>query len=157
MDAEMTDRQTENNLDVIAGLIKSCRAAQAGFLNAAEYVRNSDLGAYFTGRSMERARFAAELQRAAQQVGEADLARIGGMAERVHRAWAELQFARGRNDGEILSMVSTAERTTRDFYQQALNLGLSAEVRGLLERQAENISDAYDQICTLRDMRGRAA
>ncbi len=157
MDAETTERQTENNIDVIAGLIKSCRVAQAGFLNAAEHVRNSDLSAYFTGMSMERARFAAELERAAQQLGEAGFSRSAAMAERVQRAWADLQFARGANDGTILSAVSAAERTTRDFYQQALSLDFSTQVRSLLERQAESISDAYDQICTLRDMRGKAA
>ena len=157
MDAEMTEKQTENNIEVIGGLIKSCRAAQAGFLNAAEHVRNSDLSAYFTGMSMERARFAAELERAAQQLGEAELSRTAAMAERVYRAWVDLQFVRGRNDGAILSLVSAAERTTRDFYQHALSLEFPAGVRALLERQAESISDAYDQICTLRDMRGIAA
>jgi hypothetical protein len=185
MGAEMTQKQTENNIDVIAGLIKSCRAGQAGFLSAAERTRNSDLGAYFTGRSMERARFAAELERVARQLGEADLSRSGvpgkpavgllgssgvpgkpavgllgssaPMAEQVHRAWVELNLARRASDSGILSVVAEAERTTRDFYRQALSLELPAEVAALLERQAESISDAYHQICTLRDMRGQAA
>ena len=157
MGAEMTEKQTENNIDVIAGLIQCCRTAQAGFLNAAEHVRNSDLSAYFTGRSMERARFAAELERAAHQVGEAEISRTAAMAERVHRAWVDLQFARGRNDGAILGMVAAVERTTRDFFQKALDLEFPADVKALLEQQAESISDAYDQVCTLRDMRGKAA
>ena len=157
MSAEATETNRENNIDVIAGLIKSCRAAQAGFLNAAEHARNSDLGAYFTGRSLERARFAAELERAALQFDGANLSRSAPMAERVYRAWVELTFPRGASDGAILTAVAAAERTTRDYYQQALSLDFPPEVAALLERQAESISDAYDQICTLRDMRGRAA
>ena len=151
------EKQTENNFDVIAGLIKSCRAAQSGFLNAAGNVRNSDLSAYFTGRSVERARFAAELQRAGQQPGEAELSRSAPMAQRVTRAWEDLQLARGSNDGTILEAVATAERTIRDFYLQALKMDFPVELRALLERQAEGISDAYDRISTLRDMRGKAA
>jgi len=45
----------------------------------------------------------------------------------------------------------------RDFYRQALSLEFPSEVAALLERQADSVSDAYDQICTLRDMRGKAA
>jgi uncharacterized protein (TIGR02284 family) len=157
MSAEGTETNRENNVDVIAGLIKSCRAAQAGFLNAAEQARNSDLGAYFTGRSLERARFAAELERAAQQLDGAEHSRSAPMAERVQRAWVDLTFARGTSDGAILNDVAAAERTMRDFYRQAMSLEFPPEVATLLERQAESVSDAYDQICTLRDMRGRAA
>ena len=170
MGAEMTEKQAVPNVDVIAGLIKSCRAAQAGFLSAAERTRSSDLGAYFTGQSMERARFAAELERAARQLGEADLSRggvpdkpsvgllgLGAAAERTHRAWVELNVARGSSDSGILSAVAAAEQTTWDLYRQALSMEFPAEVAALIERQADSVSDAYDQICTLRDMRGKAA
>ena len=176
MGAEMTGKQTENNItenniDVLAGLIKSCRAAQAGFLSAAERTRNSDLGAYFTGRSMERARFRAELERAARQLSEAELSRGGvpgksavgllelsaPMAERVQRAWVDFNLARGTSDSGILSIVAEAERATRDVYRQALSLEFASDMAALLERQADSVSDAYDQICTLRDMRGKAA
>ena len=157
MGAEMTEKQTENNIDVLAGLIKSCRAAQSGFLSAAERTRNSDLGAYFTGRSMERARFAAELERAARQLSEAELSLNAPIAESVQRAWVDFNLARGTSDSGILSIVAEAERTTREFYRQALSLKFPSEVAALLERQADSVSDAYDQICTLRDMRGKAA
>ena len=171
MGAEITEKQTENNIDVLAGLIKSCRAAQAGFLSAAERTRNSDLGAYFTGRSMERARFAAELERAARQMSAADRSRSGvpgkpvigllglsvPMAERVQRAWVDFNLAGGTSDSGILSIVAEAERSTREFYRQALSLEFPSDVAALLERQADSVSDAYDQICTLRDMRGKAA
>ena len=132
MSAEMAEKQTENNVAVIAGLIKSCRAAQAGFLNAAEHVRNSDLSAYFTGRSMERARFAAELERAAHQLAESELSRTSAMADRVRRAWAELQFTRGHNDGAILSVVAAAERTTRELLSAGAEPGFSRRCEGLV-------------------------
>jgi uncharacterized protein (TIGR02284 family) len=155
MSAEVIEKQAERIADVIMGLIKTCRASQIGFLNAAERVRNSALRSYFIGQSMERARFAAELERVAHQ-GEIDLSRGAPTANRVQRVWTDLRLVRG-SDGNVLSAVALAERNTRDLYQQALSLDLPPNVHAVLERQAESISDSYDQVSTLRDMRGKAA
>jgi uncharacterized protein (TIGR02284 family) len=152
MSVDLIEKQTDENADVIMGLIKTCRASQVGFLSAAERVRNSALRAYFIGQSMERARFAAELERVAQQ----DLTQGAPTANRVQRSWTDLRLVRG-SDGTVLSAVASAVRNTKDFYNEALSLNLPADVHAVLERQAESISDSYDQICTLRDMRGKAA
>jgi uncharacterized protein (TIGR02284 family) len=153
----MSAKLAESNIEMIRALIQGCRDDQAGFLMAAEPASNSDLKAFFISRSMERARFAAELDSVARRLGEEELARSSGTAGLSQSAWIDLKLKRRPGDIVVLRTVAMAEANTRNTYRQALAAGFPPEVESILERQAESVSDAYDQVCTLRDMRGKAA
>ena len=153
----MSTETVEKSFDVMKDLVETCRDAQAGYLIAAEHVRNAELRAFFSQQSMDRARFAAELERAARRLGDAEIPRGSGIVDRINRAWLELKQKLAIGDIGVLETVEAAERSVKIHFQQALQAGLPPEIRNVVEREAESISAAYDQVCTLRDMGGRAA
>jgi uncharacterized protein (TIGR02284 family) len=147
----------DDNLDGIKKLIETCRDGQAGYLEAAEHAKNAELRAFFSGQSMERARFAAELESVARRLGEAYPTRSPSMANKMHCAWIDLKYKLGGGDAGVLHSVEAGEHNAKNHYQQALDAGLPPEVRTILERQAESVFAAYDQVCMLRDMYKKAA
>jgi uncharacterized protein (TIGR02284 family) len=153
MSADMADK----NMDVIKKLIETCRDGQAGYLEAAEHARNTELRAFFSGQSMERARFAAELESMARRLGEADPSRGPSLANQMHRAWIDLKHRLGGGDGGVLGSVEAGERNAKDHYLQALDAGLPPDAQTILERQAESVFAAYNQVCTLRNVYAKAA
>ena len=66
----MAAETSKSNLEIIEKLIETCRDGQAGYLEAAEHARNSELRDFFSQQAMERARFAAELEHVAERFGE---------------------------------------------------------------------------------------
>jgi uncharacterized protein (TIGR02284 family) len=144
-------------LDVIKKLIETCRDGQAGYLEAAEHARNGELRTFFSGQSMERARFAAELESVARRLGEADPSRSPSVANMMHRAWIDLKHKLGGGDGGVLGSVEDGEHNAKNHYLEALRADLPPEVLTILERQAESVSTAYGQVCALRSMYRNAA
>jgi uncharacterized protein (TIGR02284 family) len=144
-------------LELIKKLIETCRDGQAGYLEAAEHARNAELRSFFSTQSMERARFAAELESVARRMGEASPAYSPSVASMVHRAWIDLKHKLGGGDCGVLGSVEVGERNAVSHYREALQAALSPEVKSILERQAESVSAAYDQVCTLRNMYRNAA
>jgi uncharacterized protein (TIGR02284 family) len=147
---------SESQLEVIKNLIETCRNEQAGYLIAAEHARNAELRAFFSNQSMERARFAAELEGAARR-GGTQLIRSSGIVDRINRAWVELKQRLSAGDAGVLDSVENGERDARNQYRQAVSAELPPEVQAIVERQSESISAAYDQVCALREMGGKAA
>jgi uncharacterized protein (TIGR02284 family) len=147
----------DENMDVIQKLIEVCREGHEGYLEAAEHVRNSALRAFFSSQSMERAKFAAELESVARRLGNEDLSQDPSLANLIHRAWIDLKIRFGSNDATVLGAVESGERAAKDLYLQALSAGLPAEVQTLIERQAESVVGAYDQVCTLHNVYVKAA
>ena len=90
----------------------------------------------------------------------------GKTAEEVARDedyWTEIRNA-FTVDRNIINFnngyCSPAPRPVQDAMRRYLeysDMGPWHTMVNVLERQAESISDSYDQICTLRDMRGQAA
>jgi uncharacterized protein (TIGR02284 family) len=149
--------EVQADLQLVKNLIEVCRDAQAGYLIAAEHAREAELRTFFTGRSMERARFAAELEGIARHFAGGESVRRTGIVDRINRAWQELKHKLGAGDAGVLENVESFERGGLNEYRQALKAPMSAELKSATERQAESISAAYDQICALRDMGGKAA
>jgi uncharacterized protein (TIGR02284 family) len=145
--------------DALKNLIDICRDGQAGYLIAAEHARNSELRTFFTSQSMERARFAAELENAARHMGLAELSHISGIVERINRAWLDLKPRLGTGDAGVLETVEADERRVADLYTETLQVDFPPELHRIIENQQESISAAYDQVCSLRSMGmgGRAA
>src|ERR1035441_10744480 len=53
----------ENNaISVVENLIETCKDGQKGYQDAAQHVKRSDLKTYFNEKSLERSRFAGELE-----------------------------------------------------------------------------------------------
>jgi uncharacterized protein (TIGR02284 family) len=153
----MSADMAEKNVDLIKKLIETCRDGQAGYLEAAEHARNADLRAFFSQQAMERARFAAELEGVAKRMGEPDPSQGTSIAGKMHCAWIDLKSKLGGRDAAVLSSVEAGERIAKDHYLEALRAGLPGEVQAIVERQAESVFAAYDQVSSLQSVYAQAA
>ena len=146
-----------NQLAIVHKLIETCRDGQAGYLEAAEATRNTELKTFFSNQAMERARFAAELERVARKFGDLHPDVGTSFASTVHRAWIDLKHKLGASDASVLGSVETGDSNAKAHYQQALAAELTADLRQIIERQADSVSIAYSQVSALRTMYKHAA
>ena len=80
----------ENNaISVVENLIETCKDGQKGYQDAAEHVKRADLKTYFNEQSMERGRFAQELQAELGRLGKPDKKVSGSVSAAMHRAWID--------------------------------------------------------------------
>jgi uncharacterized protein (TIGR02284 family) len=153
----MSDETADKNVELIKKLIETCRDGQAGYLEAAEHARNADLRGFFSQQAMERARFAAELEGVARRLGEADPAQDSSIVSKIHCAWIDLKYKLGGRDAGVLGSVEAGEYNAKTHYLEALQADLSPEVQSVVERQAESVFAAYDQVRSLYSVYTQAA
>jgi uncharacterized protein (TIGR02284 family) len=145
----MADRS--DAIDVIQNLIETCRDGQNGFRDAAEHTKDPSIRSYFNEQSLERARFAAELEQVVQRLGESDPDRTGSVAAAFHRAWIDFKSNVGMGDEGVISAAETGEDAAKKAYEQALQADLPGDAREIVQRQAESVFRAHDRVRDLRD------
>jgi len=142
----------ENNVvSVLENLIETCKDGEKGYKDAAEHVKRSDLKGYFNEQSMERGRFATELQSQLARVGKPDKKVSGSASAAMHRAWIDTKVALGGGDHTILESVEKGEDNAKETYQKALSGALPAGVDEIVRRQAASVQKAHDKVKMLRD------
>ncbi|WP_225784600.1 PA2169 family four-helix-bundle protein [Xenophilus sp. Marseille-Q4582] len=138
-------------IDVLNDLIENSHDGEYGFRTLAERVQNARLKQVFSDRAVQCAQAAQELSQWVRAQGgkPAD----GGTASgALHRGWVKVKGAVGA-DSEV-SMLEEAERgedAAIARYRKALKEDLPADVRALVERQAQGAQHNHDQIKLLRD------
>ena len=147
----------DETMDILDNLIQTCRNGQAGYRDAAEHTKTAELKEYFNRQSLERAKFAGELESLAQRLGEDDPDRGPSMASRFHQAWFDLKQKFGGGDLSILESVEAAEDDAKVHYQDALQAELPIDIHEIVETQARSVLAARDWIRTLRESYKRAA
>src|SRR6059058_81022 len=85
--------QQKETIATINDLIETLKDGQEGFRQAAEAVENPKLKSVFNEYSLQRARFAGELQSQAVALGESKPEDSGSAAGAMHRAWINLKSA----------------------------------------------------------------
>src|SRR4051812_11580568 len=80
-------------ISTINGLIETLKDGQKGFREASEAVKDTQLKSLFLEYSLQRARFAGDLQNEAISLGEHDPENSGSSAGAIHRAWINLKSA----------------------------------------------------------------
>jgi len=145
-------------VDVLEDLIENARDGEYGFRACAEEVDAPDLKRVFSERATQCGSAAAELgQLAVRFGGKPDQG--GTVAGAMHRGWVHVKGAVGANSA--LSMLEECERgedAAVARYRKALKADLPADVRTLVQRQAEGAQRNHDQIKQLRDqLRSRQA
>jgi uncharacterized protein (TIGR02284 family) len=146
----------EKTYDILNELIKTCQDAHNGFREAAENVQDPELRTFFLQQSEERVRFASELEREAQALGEKRPERSGSVAGAAHRAWMDIKASFGGGETSILESVERGEDSAKEAYEKALREPLSESILGLIRRQAQSVFNAHDRVKALRDMRKAA-
>jgi len=148
----------ENNaISVVENLIETNRDGQKGYKDAAEHVKRPDLKTYFNELSLERVRFAQELQTALAKLGKPDKKVSGSAGGAMHRAWIDTKVALGGGDKTILESVEAGEDKAKDTYNKALSGALPASLTEIVRRQAASVQQAHDKVRDLRDQAKAAA
>jgi uncharacterized protein (TIGR02284 family) len=148
----------ENNaISVVENLIETNRDGQKGYKEAAEQVKRPDLKTYFNEQSMERGRFAMELQAELAKLGKPDKKVSGSAGGAMHRAWIDTKVALGGGDKTILESVEAGEDNAKDTYNKALTGNLPETVKAMVQRHAASVQRAHDKVRDLRDQAKAAA
>src|SRR5580700_8162195 len=148
----------ENNaISVVENLIETNRDGQKGYKEAADHVKRPDLKTYFNEQSMERGRFAMELQAELAKLGKPDKTVSGSAGGAMHRAWIDTKVALGGGDKTILESVEAGEDNAKESYQKALSGSLPDNVTEIIRRQAASVQTAHDKVKRLRNEARAAA
>jgi uncharacterized protein (TIGR02284 family) len=145
-------RQKET-ISTINDLIETLKDGQEGFRQAAEAVEDPELKSLFNEYSLQRARFAGELQSDAIGLGESNPEKRSSAAGAMHRAWIDLKSAITKHDDHaILAECERGEDSAIKEYQTAMEEEeLAAPVREVISRQYAEVKRAHDRIKQLRD------
>jgi uncharacterized protein (TIGR02284 family) len=115
-------------------------------------VKDTDLKSLFNEYSLQRAKFAGELQAEAIQLGESDPEDSGSSSAAMHRAWINIKSAvSSGDDHSILAECERGEDSAVKEYKEALDEDLSSPIRAIVSRQYSEVKSAHDRVKQLRD------
>ena len=145
--------QQKEIISTINGLIETLKDGQEGFRQASEAVKDSQLKTLFSEYSLQRSKFAGELQSEAISLGENNPEATGSTAGAMHRAWINLKSAlTSGDDHAVLAECERGEDSAVNEYKKAMEEEeLSAPIRETISRQYTDVKNAHDRIRALRD------
>ena len=145
--------QQKEIISTLNGLIETLKDGQQGFKEASEAVKQPQLKSLFSEFSLQRAKFAGELQNEAISLGEHDPEDSSSTAGAMHRAWINLKSAiTSQDDHAILAECERGEDSAVAEYKKAMEEEeLSAPIRETISRQYTDVKSAHDRIRALRD------
>jgi uncharacterized protein (TIGR02284 family) len=143
------DQRTIKSL--LEDLIETCRDGHKGYQDAGAHVKRGDLKTYFLEQSLERGRFAEELQRELQRMGDPDKKVSGTVGAALHRAWIDTKISLGGGDKTILDSVEAGEDSAKESYGKVLSESLPADLAEIIRKQASSVQQAHDKVKSLRD------
>ena len=145
--------QQKETISTINDLIETLKDGQEGFRQAAEAVEDPELKSLFNEFSLQRSRFAGELQSEAVALGESKPEDSSSTAGAMHRAWIDLKAAISKHDDHaILAECERGEDSAVKVYEQAMEEeNLAAPAREIISRQYTEVQSAHDRIKQLRD------
>ena len=147
----------KNVVSVLENLIEACKDAQKGYQEAAEKIKRTDLKTFFNEQSLERSRFAGELEAELVRLGKPDKKVSGSVGGALHRAWIETKVGLGGGDKAVLNWLEHGEDTAKDAYQKAVTGDLPENIAQIVRRQAASVQRTHDKVRNLRDSAQAAA
>ena len=149
----VTMSQQKEIISTINGLIETLKDGQQGFREASEAVKDAQLKSLFSEYSLQRAKFAGELQSEAISLGESNPEDSSSTAGAMHRAWINLKSAiTSQDDQAILAECERGEDSAVAEYKKAMEGDkFSSTIRDTISRQYADMKQAYDHIKALRD------
>ena len=147
--------QTKETISTLNSLIETLKDGQEGFRQASEAVQDSQLKTLFSEFSLQRSKFAGELQNHVIQLGDSSPETTSSTAGALHRAWINMKSAfTSRDDHAILAECERGDSYAVKAYETAVvDGGLPASVMPIVQRQAAEVKRAYDQIHKLHSAR----
>jgi uncharacterized protein (TIGR02284 family) len=144
--------QQKEIISTINSLIETLKDGQEGFKQAAEAVKDTSLKSLFNEFSLQRAKFAGELQSEVVSLGEPEPEKDSSTSGALHRAWINIKSAvTSGDDHAILAECERGEDSAVSEYQEAMEEDISSPVREIIARQYSEVKSAHDRIKSLRD------
>ena len=136
-------------------LIQTCRDGENGFRTAAEGIKDPHVKALFDRFSRQRAEMVRELQQQVRALGGTP-DESGSVSASVHRGWINIKsLVTGKDDNAIIAEAERGEDVAKATYQKALEQGLPAGARTLVEAQAAIVRSAHDEVRALEKAHAR--
>ncbi len=137
--------------DLLNDLIETCKDGEFGFDACAKKVQSGELRSLFLARAEECQKAAQELQALVVQYGGKPESG-GSAAGALHRGWVAVRGTlTSHSDRSMLDECERGEDTALARYRDALQQDLPANVRAVVERQAEGARRNHDLVKGLRD------
>jgi uncharacterized protein (TIGR02284 family) len=131
-------------------LIETCRDGQNGFEAAAKAIKDPSLQAELTQYSLQRQRFAADLEMAVDSPNVASDS--GSASAALHRGWMNLKAAIASNNRyEVLAECERGEDSAVKAYREAIGSHLAPNLDTLIESQYSQVQRVHDRVKELRD------
>ena len=144
--------QTKETLSTINRLVETLKDGQEGFREASGAVQDHQLKSLFSEYSLQRSKFAGELQNYAITLGNSDPENTSSTAGALHRAWINIKSAvSSRDDHAILSECERGEDSAVAEYKKAMEGNLPSPLADIISRQYTDIKAAHDHVRSLRD------
>lgn len=144
--------QNKEVISTLNSVIETLKDGQEGFRQASEAVKNSQLKSLFSELSLQRSKFAGELQNHVIQMGESDPEDSSSTAGALHRAWINMKSAiSSQDDHTILAECERGEDSALAEYKKAMEKELPSPARDILSTQYTDIKAAHDRVRALRD------
>lgn len=157
--ATIVGNETASNGDVVSvlnDLLENARDGEYGFKTCAEQVETSGAKQLFASRAEGCRQAGDELMQLIRAYG-GEPASGGTASGALHRGWVALKGTVGADSElSILESCERGEDTAIARYRKALKENLPADVRAVVQRQADGAQRNHDQIRDLRNV-ARAA
>ena len=139
-------------ISTLNSVIETLKDGQEGFRQASEAVRDTELKSYFSDLSLQRSKFAGELQNHVIQLGDSEPETTSSTAGALHRAWINMKSAiTSQDDHAILVECERGEDSAVAEYKKAMEAELPSPARDIISRQYTDVKAAHDRVKALRD------
>jgi uncharacterized protein (TIGR02284 family) len=150
-DSASRDVSNDDVVDVLNDLLENARDGEYGFRACAEEVENASAKQLFASRAEGCRQAGVQLIELIRAYG-GDPASGGSAEGAMHRGWVHVKGSLGADSElSILESCERGEDAAIARYRKALKQNLPADVREVVQRQAEGAQKNHDQIRDLRN------
>ncbi len=149
----MSNHTNSNAVSTLNHLIQTLKDGHLGFQAAAQDVKSPDLRATLSEYSLQRSRFAGELQALAHSLGESNPEDSGSVSAALHRGWIDMIAAlTNKDDHSVLAECERGEDSAVAEFRTAIaDEELPRNVLDTISQQYSAIRAAHDNVRDLRD------
>ena len=141
--------ESANVIEVLNGLIETCKDGELGFKTAAEGLTDSETRILFQQFSRQRGEMARELQSEVKRLG-GDPEKSGSFSGAAHRGWMNIKsVVTGKDDAAIIAEAERGEDSAKGVYEEAMKGPLPVQTLALLREQSSKVHSAHDRVRSL--------
>mgnify|MGYP003613490073 CR=1 FL=1 len=143
-----TDKNREEIVSTLDGLISILEDGKLGYTNASEHIESATLKTEFLSFARERSLFIVELQDEINRLGKSTDTSGGGPLGAIHRVWIDIKSALTSGDNDaIIEACITGEEAAIEKYETALEKEeLDVAQSTIISKQLNSIKNTLQKI-----------